>query len=67
MRRNTLRHAALEARRQDEELAAVALVRTQGADVGEVALQTVLKEAEHVRRRFNHRRAVSLQVEVGMP
>ena len=54
-----------EARRQDQELAPITLVCAQRTDVGEVALQTILKEAQHVWRRFNNGRAICLQIEVG--
>ena len=54
----------VEARRQHQELAARSLVGTQRSDVGQVALQPVLDEAQHVRWRFDHRRSVVLEREM---
>ena len=50
--------------RQDQVLAALALVRAGEADVGDVALPDVVDEAQRVRGRLDHERPVGLEVQV---
>ena len=63
----TLRHLARVARREEEVLAALALVRSERTDVHEEPLQRVHRGAEHLRRRFHDGRAVALQIEEAHP
>ena len=59
----TLGHLARVTRRQEQILAALALVRPERADIHEPALQRIHRRPEHFRRRFHDGRAVRLQIE----
>jgi hypothetical protein len=60
-------HLTDVARRQEQVLAALALVGTERADVNEEALQEAHRVAEHPRRRLQDRRSITAEVEESQP
>ena len=58
-----VRYVTVVVRRQDQVLAALALVRTSGAHVAHVAEVHVVEDAQHVGRRLDDGRAVRLEVQ----
>ena len=63
----TLRHLARVVRRKEEVFAALSFVGAERTDVHEKPLQRVHRGSQHFRRRFHHRRAITLQIQKAHP